>query len=46
MGVAAGRADLGFYGPMARFLDGVAAGDRIFDGSRPDLVLRQLLAAE
>jgi hypothetical protein len=31
---------------MARFLDGVAAGDRILDGSRPDLVLRQLLATE
>lgn len=31
---------------MARLLDGVVAGDQIFDGSGPDLVLRQLFAAE
>jgi hypothetical protein len=31
---------------MVRLLDGAAAGDLIFDGSRPVLVLRQLLDAE
>jgi hypothetical protein len=46
VGVAVGWADLGICGLMAQFLDDAAAGAWIFDGSRPDLVLRQLLDAE